>query len=49
MNKIKAVTIILSDDNESDVRTLEELLGFLMNELENAKIGALLNIQDVEN
>ena len=48
MEKIKAVTIILSGDNESNVRTLEELTEFLMNELENANIGALLKIQEID-
>lgn len=47
---MQAVTVILSKDNENeDVQTLEDLLGFILNELENVGIGATLKIQEVPN
>ena len=45
---MKMLTIILSSDNENDeIQTIEDLQGFILNELENADIGALLKIQEV--
>jgi hypothetical protein len=45
---MRALTIVLLPDNENDeIQTLEDLQGYLLNELENADIGVLLKIQEV--
>ena len=42
----KKVVVYLSPENEnSDVTTVEDLFGFIQNELENANIGALMHIE----
>lgn len=45
--KTQAVTIILSEDNDSEIQTPQELMHFILNELESAGIGALLKIEEV--
>jgi hypothetical protein len=46
--KARALTIVLSSENDNEeIRTLENLQGFILNELENADIGALLKIVEV--
>jgi hypothetical protein len=46
--KARALTIVLSSENDNEeIRTLEDLQGFILNELENADIGALLKIVEV--
>jgi hypothetical protein len=46
--KTRALTIVLSSENDNEeIRTLEDLQGFILNELENADIGALLKIVEV--
>jgi hypothetical protein len=45
---MKVLTIVLLSDNDSEeIRTLEDLQGFILNELENTDIGALLKIVEV--
>jgi flagellin-specific chaperone FliS len=42
------LTIILSADNENEtIQSLDELMWFIVNELESANIGALVKIEDV--
>jgi hypothetical protein len=46
---MQALTITLSKDNDSyEIRTLEDLMGFILNELENAGIGAVLKIEEIK-
>lgn len=48
-NNQKILTIVLSNDNKNDdIRTLEDLMHFILNELENANVGALLKIENLE-
>jgi hypothetical protein len=42
------LTIVLSSENDNEeIKTLEDLQGFILNELENADIGARLEIVEV--
>ena len=45
----RKIVIVLSSENENDdVKTVEDLFGFIQNELENANIGALMSIEKSE-
>jgi chemotaxis regulatin CheY-phosphate phosphatase CheZ len=39
------ISLQSSEDNASDIKTADDLMGFVLNELENANIGAFMHIE----